>query len=222
MFRQTLGSFHFVMVVSHSPRDLVVHTLALSRREPKQMISDCGMTGRKQLQQGKSMLAGVPDTKQLRKALSRFATGVAIMTTCSADGKLQGVTSNSFASVSLDPPLILWCLARTAASFAGFSQARHFAVNVLASHQVKLSRNFSAPQANKFAGVSFRPGIGQCPVLSDAIGLFECETERLIDGGDHAIIIGRVLTATMTGGEPLIFVDGKYRQTTALVPDTTG
>jgi flavin reductase (DIM6/NTAB) family NADH-FMN oxidoreductase RutF len=195
------------------------HKVGVSWNLCVRIESIVGTTRVQKLQQKNSILAGVSDTKQLRKALGRFATGVAVMTTCAADGKLEGVTSNSFSSVSLDPPLVLWCLSRKAGSFAGFGQARYFAVNVLASHQVELSRNFSTPQTNKFSGISFRSGIGHCPILIDTIAHFECVTENVVDGGDHAIIIGRVVTAVMTGGEPLIFVDGAYRRSANLNSD---
>lgn len=156
------------------------------------------------------------DEIHLRRALGRFATGVAVVTTCGSGGKLEGVTSNSFASVSLDPPLVLWSLARRAASFEAFAKAESFAVNVLGSGQVHLSRHFATPRVDKFAGVAFRAGIWGCPLVDGAIAQFECRSQSVVDGGDHAILIGRVMSASANVGEPLIFADSAYHQPTGL------
>lgn len=156
------------------------------------------------------------DEIHLRRALGRFATGVAVITTCGAGGKLEGVTSNSFSSVSLDPPLVLWSLARRAASFETFAKADSFAVSVLGAAQVHLSRQFATPHADKFEGVAFRAGLGGCPLVVGAIAQFECRSHSVVDGGDHAILIGRVLSASVNEGEPLIFADSAYHQPTGL------
>lgn len=152
------------------------------------------------------------DEIQLRRALGRFATGVAVVTTCGDDGKLEGVTSNSFSSVSLDPPLVLWSLALRAASFEAFARASCFAVNVLGAEQVHLSRHFATPHADKFLGIACHTGRGGCPIIAGAIAQFECQTQTIVDGGDHAIIIGMVMSATINEGEPLIFADSGYHQ----------
>jgi flavin reductase (DIM6/NTAB) family NADH-FMN oxidoreductase RutF len=153
---------------------------------------------------------GAVDARALRHALGRFATGVAVVTTRTPAGKLEGLTANSFSSVSLDPPLVLWCLQREAASAPSFAAAGMFAVNVLAAHQHTLSRHFATPTADKFAGLRHAPGLGGCPLLADSLAHFECRTENAVDAGDHTIIIGRVLRLTHRDGEPLIFSAGRY------------
>ena len=159
------------------------------------------------------------DTIHLRRAMSRFATGVTVITTRAADDKLEGVTANSFSTVSLSPPLILWSLSRASASFPKFESASHFAVNVLALAQLPLSRHFSTPQIDKFTGIEHRIGHGGCPVLLGSIAHFECVTQTVADGGDHAIFIGRVLATGYTDGEPLIFSQGTYHKAHALDGD---
>ncbi len=150
------------------------------------------------------------DERALRHALGRFATGVAVITTCTADGKLEGLTVNSFASVSLDPPLVLWCLQRTAPSFQSFAAAGVFAVSVLGADQHALSHRFATAAAHKFGSVDHLPGFGGAPRLADALAWFECRTERTVDGGDHVIFIGRVLRAGYRDGEPLVYSAGRY------------
>lgn len=149
---------------------------------------------------------------ELRRAMGRYATGVTVVTTRGASGKLEGVTSNSFASVSLDPPLVLWSLANRAGSFEGFAGASHFAVNVLALEQENLSRHFAAPRPDKLVGIDFTPGHGGCPLLAGVIAHFECEKTGMFDGGDHTIFLGRVLRTSFRDGPPLIFAGGDYRR----------
>jgi flavin reductase (DIM6/NTAB) family NADH-FMN oxidoreductase RutF len=148
----------------------------------------------------------------LRRVMAGCATSVMVITTATSDGRREGVTANSFATVSLNPPLILWCLARKSRSFETFKSAEHFAVNVLASDQAHLSRHFAAPQVDKFAGVDCRPGLAGCPILAGVLATFECRTETLADGGDHLIIVGRVLAANRHAGAPLVYQDGAYQQ----------
>jgi flavin reductase (DIM6/NTAB) family NADH-FMN oxidoreductase RutF len=153
---------------------------------------------------------------ELRRAMGRFATGVTVVTTHVPGGKLEGVTSNSFSTVSLDPPLVLWSLARTARSFSGFASAPHFVINVLGLDQIELSKHFASPRADKLSGIDYRSGHGGCPVLSGTIAQFECSKESTVDGGDHAIFIGRVLHASFQAGQPLIFAGGDYHRAVAL------
>jgi flavin reductase (DIM6/NTAB) family NADH-FMN oxidoreductase RutF len=150
--------------------------------------------------------------EQLRRAMGCFATGITVVTTQAADGKLEGVTANSFSTVSLDPPLVLWSLARSARSFAQFAGAPHFAVNVLGAGQVGLSRHFSVARADKLTGIEHHLGHGGCPVLTGVLAHFECVRESMIDGGDHLIFIGRVLRASFREGEPLIYSGGRYHR----------
>jgi flavin reductase (DIM6/NTAB) family NADH-FMN oxidoreductase RutF len=151
------------------------------------------------------------DRRDLRKALGQFATGVTVVTTCTVDGRRVGMTANSFSSLSLDPPLVLWSMARDAPSFADFMGAGHFAVNVLAATQHHLSRQFSTPQADKFEGVACGEGLAGVPVLEGAIACFECRSVRQYDGGDHIIMVGEVEKYCRSEGEPLVFHSGRYR-----------
>jgi flavin reductase (DIM6/NTAB) family NADH-FMN oxidoreductase RutF len=153
---------------------------------------------------------------ELRRVMGRFATGVTVVTTKVPGGKLEGVTSNSFSTVSLDPPLVLWSLARNARSFAGFAAAPHFVINVLGVDQIALSKHFAAPSADKLSGIEYRAGHGGCPVLTGTIAHFECQKESTVDGGDHIIFIGRVLQASFQAGEPLIFAGGHYQRAVAI------
>jgi flavin reductase (DIM6/NTAB) family NADH-FMN oxidoreductase RutF len=152
---------------------------------------------------------GVIDARHLRNALGRFATGVTIITTRTAGGKREGLTANSFAAVSLDPPLISWSLKRLAPSFASFMTSRHFAVNVLSAGQRDLCRHFATPSHDKFADVEFEEGLHGAPIIPGCLATFECRTENTFAGGDHLIFIGRVDRATYRDGEPLIFSAGR-------------
>lgn len=152
----------------------------------------------------------VTDPVELRRALGRFATGVTIVTTCTDDGRLEGLTANSFTSVSLDPPLVLWSLNRSARSLSSFRSARWFAVNVLGSHQSGLSSRFAGAMADRFAGLEFAVGLGGCPVLLDGIAHFECSVHDQVDAGDHVIFLGRVERMRHRDGTPLLYSAGRY------------
>ncbi len=158
----------------------------------------------------------VSDAGELRRALGRFATGVTIVTTCTEDGRLEGLTANSFSSVSLYPPLVLWSLNREARSLASFVAAKWFAVNVLVSHQHGLSARFAGAVADKFAGVDYTPGLGGCPVLNDGLAHFECSVFNQVEAGDHVIFLGRVERMRHRDGEPLLFSSGRYGRLAAL------
>jgi flavin reductase (DIM6/NTAB) family NADH-FMN oxidoreductase RutF len=148
--------------------------------------------------------------RALREAFGRYATGVAVITTATACGERAGVTVNSFTSVSLDPPLVLWCLSNRAPSAPLFLRAGRFAVNVLAADQGHLSRRFATPSADKFAGVEL---LGTpLPVLAGTLAHFVCRTERVHDGGDHHIFVGAVEHYQHADGEPLVFHSGRYRE----------
>ena len=150
------------------------------------------------------------DTRALRTALGLFATGVAVITTRARSGQLAGLTANSFAAVSLEPPLVLWSLSQDAPSLACFTDADHFAINVLGVGQRPLSRHFASPRADKFSGIAYATGLGGCPLLEGALAQFECAIENTIPGGDHVIFLGRVSRAVYRDGEPLIFATGRY------------
>lgn len=152
------------------------------------------------------------DTPALRAALGRFATGVTIITTSDASGRLEGLTVNSFGSLSLDPPLVLWSLQCNARSREKFCAAEHFAVNVLASSQKWLSQHFSRSAKDKFEGICFDTGLGGCPLLPDSLAQIECRAVRQVEAGDHVIFIGEVQRFSERAGKPLIFSGGEYRQ----------
>ena len=147
--------------------------------------------------------------RQLRQALGRFTTGVTIVTAAAQDGTRAGITVNSFASVSLDPPLILWSIERRSPSLEVFRQATHFCVNILAVGQEELCQRFSSPQADKFAGVPHSTGLGGSSKLAGSLAFFECRNHQQIDGGDHIILIGAVEAFAHSDGEPLVFFGGE-------------
>ncbi|UPJ71865.1 flavin reductase family protein [Bradyrhizobium sp. 187] len=151
------------------------------------------------------------EVRNFRSALGRFATGVTVVTTRAPGGKLEGLTANSFSAVSLDPPLVLWSLRRQAPSLQAFINANCFAVNVLSKTQVQMSRHFSTPFLDKFEQQAFISGVDGCPMLfAESLAIFECRTEKMIEGGDHIIFLGRVVRAHHRDGEPLTFVAGGY------------
>lgn len=154
------------------------------------------------------------DRRDFRRALGQFATGVAVVTAMGREGRCVGMTVNSFSSVSLDPPLVLWSCARNAPSFPDFCDASHFAVNILAANQHHLSRQFSTPLPDKFAGVVWREGPGRCPVLDGTTAHFACRLVKQYDGGDHIIFLGEVEEYKYGEAEPLVFHSGRYRITT--------
>lgn len=156
-----------------------------------------------------SAVAGKVDSRIFRRALGNFATGVTIVT-ASANGQRVGVTANSFNSVSLDPPLILWSIDKRSGSFTVFSEATHFAVNILSAAQIDLSNQFARPGDDRFSGTNVREGIGGCLLLPDTSAAFECERYQIVDGGDHWIIIGKVVDFQDHGRSPLLYHQGTY------------
>lgn len=148
-----------------------------------------------------------------RRCLGEFATGVTVIT-AHQNGAFYGMTSNSFASVSLDPPLILWSIKRDSQSFPVFEACTHFAVNVLAQDQVELSQNFARSGPDKFDAVVWSEGQGKAPVLGNVAAVFECSAEGSYDGGDHLILLGRVHRFTRHDHSPLLFAKGRYAVST--------
>ena len=120
------------------------------------------------------------------------------------------MTANSFAAVSLEPPLVLWSVGRRTPSFAAFEAAEHFAVSVLGARDRELSNRFATPVEDKFDGVELRRGLGGAPVLAGSLAVFECRTWRRYDGGDHLILVGLVERFESTEGKPLLFYAGRY------------
>lgn len=152
--------------------------------------------------------AAAADPRLLRKAFGRFATGVTVVTIAGAEGP-QGFTANSFTSLSLDPPLILWAPARASSRFAPFAGAGHFALHVLAEDQADLCRRFARAGAG-FDGLSHTINAEGVPVLPQTLARFECAAHAAHDGGDHLIVVGRVLRAAFRDGAPLVFSQGTY------------
>lgn len=151
--------------------------------------------------------------RELRCVLGCFTVGVTVITALEASGKPMGVTISSFNSVSLDPPLILWSLANRSPRFEVFRQASHYAVNILAADQSRLSDRFASCPDDYFAGVAHRAGLGGVPLIEGCCAWFECTPEFSYPGGDHAILVGRVQRfARGEAKPPLVFFDGAYRQ----------
>ncbi len=150
------------------------------------------------------------DTRQLRNVLGTFTTGVTIVTTRDAQGGYHGVTANSFSSVSLEPPLVLWSQAYTSKSFAAFQESENFAVNILADDQIALSNHFAKSGGDKFDQVPFSKGLGGIPVLEGTVAHFECVKVAAYPAGDHVIYVGRVEAVSHSGRRPLAFAHGRY------------
>lgn len=148
-----------------------------------------------------------PDT--FRRCLGEYGTGVTVITT-TVDGEHFGMTSNSFASVSLDPPLVLWSIRRESTSFAAFEACEHFAVNILSETQVDLSQRFAKSGPDKFAGVDWHAGLGGAPLLDGVVASFQCRAHAAYEGGDHLILIGEVLACERQARQPLLFSKGRY------------
>jgi flavin reductase (DIM6/NTAB) family NADH-FMN oxidoreductase RutF len=149
--------------------------------------------------------------QEFRAALGMFATGVTIVTARTAEGAVVGLTANSFNSVSLDPPLVLWSLARAAASLPVFSTGSHYAINVLAADQKALAERFALRGLDRFAGVAFDEGAGGAPLLHGAAATFECFNRSRYEEGDHVIFVGEVERCTRRDGAmPLLFHGGRY------------
>lgn len=149
------------------------------------------------------------DTRTLRNALGRYATGVTIVTTRAPNGTSLGLTCNSFASVSLDPPLVLWSLRRESPSLPSFVEAGRFTVNVLGADQSDLCARFARDGNDKFAGLETQACALGSPLVPGSLAVFSCTTHATIDGGDHVIFIGRVRQARIGEGEPLVFAAGR-------------
>jgi 3-hydroxy-9,10-secoandrosta-1,3,5(10)-triene-9,17-dione monooxygenase reductase component len=151
-----------------------------------------------------------PEAQLLRRALGRFATGVTIVTCLDAQGQPVGLTANSFNSLSLQPPLVLWSLREASPSLEAFAAAAHFAVNVLAADQLELSRRFASRVHDKFAGGPWSAGHHGLPVLSGCAAVFECQAESAQPAGDHRLFIGRVLACRESTAPPLVYRAGHY------------
>ena len=150
------------------------------------------------------------DAQELRRVLGTFVTGVTVVTTIDDEGRCHGLTANSFSSVSLDPPLVLWSQAMKAPSHATFSKAHRFAINILAEDQISLSNRFAKSSPDKFAGLDVDVGLGGVPLLRDCSAWLECSVVSRMPGGDHTIYVGEVVSISRTERKPLVFGNGKY------------
>lgn len=153
-----------------------------------------------------------PDSAAFRSACGQFATGVAIVTARPAGGKPIGLTINSFSSVSLDPPLVLFCLGRDAQCLPGFEAADGFVLHFLGKEQQDMSARFAAPDCDRFDGLDWQEGA--CgPVLTGALARLDCRRHALMDGGDHVILLGRVEAVSVPdeAAAPLLYFRGAYR-----------
>jgi 3-hydroxy-9,10-secoandrosta-1,3,5(10)-triene-9,17-dione monooxygenase reductase component len=149
---------------------------------------------------------------QFRNALGAFATGVTIVTTVDDAGAPVGVTASSFNSVSLDPPLVLWSLAKSAQSRDAFCSSGHFAIHVLADSQEAASNRFACSGEDKFAGIAWLPGLLGSPVFDEYAAVFQCQTRYTYEGGDHVILVGEVVAFERRDAAPLLFHSGRYAE----------
>ena len=153
------------------------------------------------------------DPRTLRDALGCFATGVTVVTCFDGDGEPVGLTANSFTSLSLDPPLLLVCVAKAAASAVPLSSATNFAVNVLQTGQQPASITFSTRVEDRFGCTEWSVGEHGAPVLMQSLSVFECRRLAIHDGGDHFILVGEVVKASFESGlDPLLYFRGRYRR----------
>lgn len=154
------------------------------------------------------------DSQQFRRALSQFATGVTVITTVAEDGSFVGLTANSFNSLSLSPPLVLWSLANSASSMPAFSVNSHYVINILSHEQAALAQRFSQRLENRFEGVEFALSRTGCPVLADTVAWFECHNRSRYPEGDHVIFVGEVECFDVRPRPALVYHGGQFGSTT--------
>lgn len=158
------------------------------------------------------------DHRSFRKALGCFASGVTVVTTLHPETKAPaGVTVSAFSSLSLDPPLVLFCLGNRTSSLDSFRTYGHFAINILAEGQRDLSIRFASRSDDKWAGVAAEAGESGVPLIADCLANLECRLVRVVDGGDHQIFIGEVIHLKhKEGGAPLVYFRGSYMESYAI------
>ena len=149
--------------------------------------------------------------REFRASLAMFATGVTIVTARMPDGELVGLTANSFNSVSLSPPLVLWSLSQAASTLAALSQGSHYAINILAADQKELAERFASKREDRWQDVAYTDGISGAPLLSGAVASFECFNRSRYEEGDHVIFVGEVERCNhQEGASPLLYHGGKF------------
>jgi flavin reductase (DIM6/NTAB) family NADH-FMN oxidoreductase RutF len=151
--------------------------------------------------------------REFRDSLAQFATGVTVICAPGPDGRFVGFTANSFNSVSLDPPLVVWSLNRRASNLAAFEGATRYAINVLAHDQADLARRFSRPHADRFAGVPYQLGAAGVPLIEGCVAWFECRHHAQHRAGDHILFLGEVERCARRKGSGLVFHHGRYATT---------
>ena len=150
------------------------------------------------------------DSRELRNVLGCFGTGVTVVTTLDKNGQKVGLTANSFSSVSLDPPIVLWSLSKQSKSVNAFMQSSRFVINVLSMEQLPLSKQFSQPLDDRFIGVSSSEGLGSLPVLNDCAANIECRAVSSQEVGDHILFLGQIERYNYLEKETLLFCNGAY------------
>ncbi|MCE2679443.1 MAG: flavin reductase family protein [Burkholderiales bacterium] len=154
--------------------------------------------------------ADTVDIHEFRLALAQFATGITVVTACGPEGRRVGVTANSFNSVSLHPPLVLWSLANKSSSLGTFQACTHYAVNILTADQQALATHFATHIGDKFEGLDFDTGLGGCVLLKDCLASFECINRSRYQEGDHTILVGEVVNFKYQSGDPLVYHARQY------------
>ncbi len=152
------------------------------------------------------------DQDSFRAVLGRFASGVTVVTALDRSGHDQGMTVSAFCSLSLDPPLILFCVDHTASMYESLKTVPGFIVNILSENQEPLARRFSGPDPNRFDGIGFARGVSGVAILDDVLGYLECKRVAVHPGGDHSIYVGEVEVARSKEGRPLLYYRGGYAQ----------
>ena len=149
---------------------------------------------------------------EFRSALSRFPSGVTVVTTRDAGGRFHGITVSSFASLSLEPPLILVCIEKTTGSYYALQESEFFVVNILAEGQEDISNRFASQISDRFDGIDYRLGIGDIPIIENVLATLECRLSYAYEGGDHTIFVGLVEKSEVKNEKPLVYWHGDYRK----------
>ncbi len=152
------------------------------------------------------------DPDAFRAVMGRFASGVTIVTATDSEGRDRGMTVSAFASVSLQPPLVVMCIDQTASMYDTLASAQYFAVNILASTQEPIARRFASTGAQQFEGIGYRTGENGVPVLNDVLAFVECKRVTSTVAGDHMIIVGETVTASLRDARPLLYYRGGFAQ----------